>query len=608
MAVIARSGQRAGAVVVRAFPWRFLVVPLAMSALALGSAAAAELAYSSRALPGLTVAGVAVGSLEAPALRERLESEIAAPWAAAGVTLRDGDREWTTTNGALGIVPDVDAAVAAALAYGKSGSALDRAGAWIDALRGDANVSFAMRARGDALVAFVASVARDANQAPVSGELALAGGDLRITPPQLGREIDGGVTVARLLSATTLGDREVALSVRAVYPPLDASGFDDAYATAAAALTPLVVRVEDRGWSESASALASLVVIDRIVARPGELPALPAEAIAPAVRYRYVVSLSGARLDSWVSALGAVLDHPAKNAKFRVRDEDVLAVVPSESGVRVDQAKLRALLGVELLRPAGGATREVAAPAGVDAPALTTEKALALVPQLSRTSTFTTQYPPSDVRHANISTGSSQFDGVVIMPGETFSFWDLLGPVTPDRGYRYAGAIINGRSDENVIGGGLCQVSTTIFNAISRQGYEIVERHAHGYYIDRYPLGLDAAVFMPGNDFRWRNDTASPVFLWSLNGDTSLTIDLWGIPTGRTVTFSDAVQWNFVLPAKDQPADPAFLPGGSVAGRDVWRTRTVTENGKVLHQDSFASHYLPVWGGPVAAPATAANH
>ena len=391
MAVIARSGQRAGAVVVRAFPWRFLVVPLAMSALALGSAAAAELAYSSRALPGLTVAGVAVGSLEAPALRERLESEIAAPWAAAGVTLRDGDREWTTTNGALGIVPDVDAAVAAALAYGKSGSALDRAGAWIDALRGDAHVSFAMRARGDALAGFVASVARDANQAPVSGELALAGGDLRITPPQLGREIDGGVTVARLLSATTLGDREVALSVRAVYPPLDASGFDDAYAAAAAALTPLVVRVEDRGWSESSSALASLVVIDRIVARPGELPALPAEAIAPAVRYRYVVSLSGARLDSWVSALGAVLDHPAKNAKFRVREGDVLAVVPSESGVRVDQTKLRALLGVELLRPAGGATREVAAPAGVDAPALTTEKALALVPQLSRTSTFTTQ-------------------------------------------------------------------------------------------------------------------------------------------------------------------------------------------------------------------------
>src|SRR2546428_338631 len=402
MAVTARSGQRAGAVVVRAFPWRFLVVPLAMTALAVGSAVVAELAYSSRALPGLTVAGVAVGSLEAPALRERLESEIAAPWAAAGVTLRDGDREWTTTNGALGIVPDVDAAVAAALAYGKSGSALDRAGAWIDALRGDANVSFAMRARGD-----------------------------------------------------------------------------------------------DRGWSESASALASLVVIDRIVARPGELPALPAEAIAPAVRYRYVVSLSGARLDSWVSALGAVLDHPAKNAKFRVRDEDVLAVVPSESGVRVDQAKLRALLGVELLRPAGGATREVAAPAGVDAPALTTEKALALVPQLSRTSTFTTQYPPSGVRHANISTGSSQFDGVVIMPGETFSFLDLLGPVTPDRGYRYAGAIINGRSDENVIGGGPCPGPPTTLNPPPPPRRQHVRRPPPPAHTPHHPPGRYAPGLLP---------------------------------------------------------------------------------------------------------------
>src|SRR2546428_11540709 len=126
MAVIARSGQRAGAVVVRAFPWRFLVVPLAMTALAVGSAAVAELAYSSRALPGLTVAGVAVGSLEAPALRERLESEIAAPGAAAGVTPRDGDREGTTTNGALGIVPAVDPAVAAAPPSGTSGPRADR--------------------------------------------------------------------------------------------------------------------------------------------------------------------------------------------------------------------------------------------------------------------------------------------------------------------------------------------------------------------------------------------------------------------------------------------------------------------------------------------------
>jgi vancomycin resistance protein YoaR len=195
---------------------------------------------------------------------------------------------------------------------------------------------------------------------------------------------------------------------------------------------------------------------------------------------------------------------------------------------------------------------------------------------------------------------------VVIMPGQTFSFWNLLGPVTVQRGYAYAGAIIENRSDENVIGGGLCQVSTTMFNALAKLGYQIDERHAHGYLIDRYPLGLDAAVFDPGVDFRWTNDTDAPVFLWSWAGDTSLTFEVWSTPTGRTVTFSDAVQKNFVDVPADQPADPAFPKGVSVKGRDVFRTRTVTDaSGKVLHQDFFASHYAPVWGGPLPAPVPA---
>jgi vancomycin resistance protein YoaR len=255
------------------------------------------------------------------------------------------------------------------------------------------------------------------------------------------------------------------------------------------------------------------------------------------------------------------------------------------------------------VRPAPGATRELAAPAKVDAPAFTTEQAKALLPNLVRASTFTTYYPPSADRHANISTGASQFDGVVILPGQTFSFWERLGPVTVARGYAFAGAIINNRSEDNVIGGGLCQVSTTIFNAVAAQGYEIVERHAHGYYIDRYPIGYDAAVFEPGVDFKWRNDTANPVFLWSWSDWTSVTIDVWGIPTGRTVALTAPLQKNFVQPAADQPADPHFPKGVTVAGRDVFRTRTVYENGEVLHQDFFASHYAPVWGGPLDPPA-----
>jgi vancomycin resistance protein YoaR len=330
---------------------------------------------------------------------------------------------------------------------------------------------------------------------------------------------------------------------------------------------------------------------------------LPAGAIAPASRYRYVVSLKQDRLTDWVTAVAAKLDRPAFSAKFTVNADGVASVISGATGIRVAQDKLVAQLGADLLRPAVG-TRSVAAPAAVEIPAFSTEQANTWLPKISRTSEFTTFYPPNAARHANISTGSSQFDGVVILPGQTFSFWELLGPVTVERGYAFAGAIINNRSDENVIGGGLCQVSTTMFNAISRLGYEIVERHAHGYLIDRYPLGLDAAVFEPGVDFKWRNDTEAPVFLWSWNDATSVTFDVWSAPTGRTVTFSAAVQRNFVDVPADQPADPAFIPGSKVAGRDVVRTRTVYEGENVLYQDTYFSHYAPVWGGPApVAPA-----
>jgi vancomycin resistance protein YoaR len=579
------------------------VAPLAAIALAVGLAFAVNAVYAQRALPGMTVGGIEIGSLESTAIRDRLATELAAPWATSTVALVDESRSWQTTNAALGIAPDIDAAVTVALTYGKSGTVLDRLGAWIDAVRGQANVPFAMRAKGDALDRWVAAAAHDTDRAPVSGDLRVGTTGLVVTRPLLGREVDRVGTIAALLSADSLGDREVTLRVRTSYPAIDASGFDEAYARAAAVITPVTVHVEDRTFTENSTYLATLLAIDRVTAKPGELPAIPQDAIAPAVRYRYQVSLVNERVASWATALGVVLDHPGKSAKFNVSSEFVPSIVPSESGVKVDQAKLRAMVLDELTRPATGATRDLAAPAAVDAPKFTTEQAKALLPNLARASTYTTYYPPSADRHANISTGASQFDGVVILPGQTFSFWELLGPVTVARGYAFSGAIINNRSEDNVIGGGLCQVSTTIFNAVAAQGYDIVERHAHGYYIDRYPIGYDAAVFEPGVDFKWRNDTANPVFLWSWSDWTSITIDVWGIPTGRTVELTAPFQKNFVQPAADQPADPHFPKGVTVAGRDVFRTRTVYENGKVLHQDFFASHYAPVWGGPLDPPA-----
>ena len=601
MAVAAQEGQRSTQRS-RGLSLRFVVAPLAILAAALALVFAVPYVYAERALPGVTVAGVGVGSLDTTAIHERLDNELTRPWAERAVVAVHGGQSWRTTNADLAVSPDVDTAIAAAVAYGKSGSPLERAAAWVDALRGQAQIPLTLRAQGDALDRWVASVATAVERSAVSGAIALSATGLKLTEPVLGRELDRVAATASVLAAETLGDREIDLHVRAIYPAVDESGYREAATRATAVVTPLEITVEDRRITADALGLAKLLSVERVVARGDELTALPVDAIAPAARYRYVVSLKQDLLTGWVSDIGAQLDRPSHSARFTVNADGVASVVPGATGIRVTQDKLVAQLNTDLVRPAVG-TRNVAAPAAVETPAFSTAQASSWLPKISRTSEFTTYYPPSAARHANISTGSSQFDGVVILPGQTFSFWELLGPVTVERGYAFAGAIINNRSDENVIGGGLCQVSTTMFNAVAKLGYEIVERHAHGYYIDRYPIGLDAAVFDPGVDFRWKNDTDAPVFLWSWNDATSLTFDVWSVPTGRTVSFSAPAQSRFVDVPADQPADPAFIPGSKVMGRDVVRTRTVIADGKALHQDTFFSRYVPVWGGPALTPA-----
>ena len=401
MAVFARSGE-GSARVTRLLSWKLIAPIVAVLVTLVLAAFAAQAVYASRALPGVSVGGVAIGSLEAAAIRARLTTELAAPWAAARVTVSDGTHTWLTTNGELGIAPDLDGAVAAAIAYGKQGQLTARVGACIDALRGDARVPFAMTAQGDRLDRWVANVAREVDRAPVSGELRITYTGIEGVAPQLGRTVDRGATVAALLAADTLGPRDVALRVRTAYPEVDASGFDEAYARAVTATTPLTVRVEDRSWSEVAAGLATLLQIDRVAVKPGELPAIPGDAIAPTARYRYTVSLSDERVTAWVAALATVLDHPGRSARFVVSREGALSIKPSESGVRVDQDKLRALFLDELFKPANGAARQIAAPAAVDASILTTEQAKELLPKLSRTSTYTTYYPPSASRPSRI--------------------------------------------------------------------------------------------------------------------------------------------------------------------------------------------------------------
>src|SRR5437773_10948472 len=133
--------------------------------MAVAIAFAADQLYADRALPGMTVAGVSVGSLSRDAVIDRLQSELARPWSESSIVATYDGRSWSTTNGALGVRSDVSAAADTAIAFGKSGGAVERLAAWADALRGDARVAFTLQALGGAHDAWHGDVTSETDRA-----------------------------------------------------------------------------------------------------------------------------------------------------------------------------------------------------------------------------------------------------------------------------------------------------------------------------------------------------------------------------------------------------------------------------------------------------------
>jgi vancomycin resistance protein YoaR len=224
----------------------------------------------------------------------------------------------------------------------------------------------------------------------------------------------------------------------------------------------------------------------------------------------------------------------------------------------------------------------------------------------------TTFYPDiSNGYGANIVTPAKVLNGQVVEPGAQFSFLRRVGPIDEAHGFTLGGVIVHGKSDHTgAMGGGICSASTTAFNAAILAGLQIDERHNHAYYIDRYPVGLDATVFSNGYqsyDMKWTNDTPNPIVIHSWGttrgSKRTITIQLWSLPTGRTVTFTPAYKAN-VVKSTDSTVYTTAIPVGTsnraeypTDGFDTSRTRTVTDaNGKVIHEDTWKSHYIKVDG------------
>jgi vancomycin resistance protein YoaR len=191
-------------------------------------------------------------------------------------------------------------------------------------------------------------------------------------------------------------------------------------------------------------------------------------------------------------------------------------------------------------------------------------------------------------------------DGTIIKPGAVFSFNDVVGPRTAERGFLEGQEII-GSLVLPSIGGGVCQTATTLFNDAFELGLPILERTNHNLYLSHYPLGRDATVSWGGPDLKFRNDMKHALLIKTSYTDQTLTFTMYGTPEGRRVVSHTGPQTNWTSPGMNYAIDPnaprgsvKVVPGSGEEGFDVVVTRKVYDrNGKLIEDNVFKSHYIP---------------
>lgn len=299
---------------------------------------------------------------------------------------------------------------------------------------------------------------------------------------------------------------------------------------------------------------------------------------------------------------------PATDALFTFENGRVVAFRPSADGQEVDIKNIKNQLSDKtFMIISAEKPLTITFPISVKTitPTVSTDKANNLgIKELIGTGTSLFQHS-IESRIFNITLASAKFNGILVAPEEVFSFNKILGDVSTLTGYKQAYIIQDGRTILGD-GGGVCQVSTTFFRAILDAGLPVMKRHAHsyrvGYYEQDSPPGLDATVYYPSTDLRFKNDTENYILIQTFidSNVLRLTFLLYGTKDGRQVTINKPVITSQTPAPPDLYQDDPTLPKGEIkqvdfaaAGANVYFTRQVNRNGKTIINDKFVSNYQP---------------
>lgn len=304
--------------------------------------------------------------------------------------------------------------------------------------------------------------------------------------------------------------------------------------------------------------------------------------------FNFNSTLNSEAISNYLISFSDQINKKSKNAGLAF-DSSLKIVSPSQDGRELNINSSIEKIVNSLNKKSGGDKRIIPLIVDIKRPDIREDNlaSLGINELISEGITYFPGSPPN--RLTNVRIGSSRFNRIVVAPNEVFSFGELLGPVGPEQGYT-PGLVILENREEKQYGGGMCQVSSTAFRAALQAGLPILERHSHAFAVSYYTApygvpGVDATIYYPPVDFKFKNDTGSYILIQTLMSGTTLKFSFYG-----TKNKSGRIRGpEFVSGSNDvnQPSHTVFY-------RDV-----LDLNGKVLKTDNFHTYYRPASDFPI---------
>jgi vancomycin resistance protein YoaR len=528
----------------------------------------------SRLANGVRIAGVDVGGKTARQARSILQRR-SDTLASVPVTFRVGSRTWELQPRHLGIRVDWGAAVDAVRRQGNGFGPL-RGFRRLDLRFFGADVAPPTQVYDAALEAKLNQISAAVNVEHREASIVLHGLRPEIVPSRTGHVLDRHAAAATIVRALASLKREpVGLPIQVDQPKVTASDLRVAQAQVRTALSASVhLTLGATRWNLRPPRIARVLQ-------------LPADG-------RRNLRIGGAGASSWFTALAKRVDKPPVDADWAVSKSGI-RVIPDQPGHVLDVPRsAKAVLRAALV------TAPELRTADLTVERVTADRTTAEAQDMDikgLVASYQTFYGGEPNRIHNVQLVSHLVDKHVIAPGETFSFNGATGARTEDKGFLEAPVIINGELKTG-LGGGVCQVSTTVFNAAYEAGLPIVSRTNHALYISHYPQGRDATVNYPDTDLRFTNDTGHWLLLRTWVGSSSLTVALYGTPVHRRVVSETSPLVVTGPPPVRKIKDPTLLMGETVVeerGSSSLRTsnerKVYDADGKLLYDTTFYSSY-----------------